>query len=92
MKRGRGRPRKQIVEKVLCKPGPKTNLLKDPMYFTNYYRQHYSYRTTCPECNNPNVLHTNILRHLRTNKCFFDRVNNIYPDVEDVKSDNSIIA
>ena len=60
-------------------------------YYNDYYKAHYSHQVICPHCYNPKVLRTNLLRHMRTNKCFFDRTNGIYREeikASDVKNDD----
>ena len=82
IKRGRGRPKKDIERPV---KGPKGRPLKFdkpvkymPEYFNEYYKTHYAYRTTCPNCFNKNVLKTNLLRHTRTDKCNADRIKGVH--------------
>ena len=98
LKRGRGRPKKEIVEPKVKKPkGRPKGVLKEnavsrqPEYYNDYYKAHYSHQVICPDCYNPKVLRTNMLRHMRTNKCFFDRINGIYCEeikASDVKTDD----
>ena len=62
IKRSRGRP--MIGDKPVK---------ENKEYFAEYYRKHYTYRMTCPNCHNENIMRGRIHRHMRSNQCFFDK-------------------
>jgi len=83
VRRGRGRPKKHFEEPVIRRPRGRPMIGEKPVkenkeYFAEYYRTHYTYRMTCPNCNNDNVLRGKIHRHMRSNQCFFDKTNGVY--------------
>ncbi len=46
---------------------PKVFKTHDPMYFRNYYKQHYAQEVNCPHCNKT-LTKGKLTRHIRTNK------------------------
>ena len=60
VKRGRGRPKKIVEDKIPKKRGrPFINPLctyKDKEYYAQYYRDHFQgVKAVCPVCNNPEI-------------------------------------
>ena len=82
IRRGRGRPRK-LEEPIVRRPTRGRPPVETPVrlnkeYFAEYYRKHYTYRMTCENCGNPNIMRGKIHRHMRSNQCFFDKNNCVY--------------
>ena len=83
IRRLRGRPRK-LEEPIIRRPTRgrpmigETPVKFNKEYFAEYYRKHYTYRMTCPNCHNDNIRRGKIHRHMRSNQCFFDKNNGVY--------------
>ena len=83
IRRGRGRPRKleEPIVRRATRGRPligETPVKFNKEYFAEYYRKHYTYRMTCENCGNPNIMRGKIHRHMRSNQCFFDKNNCVY--------------
>ena len=78
IRRPRGRPKKHFEEPIIRRPRGRPMIGDIPVkeqkeYFSEYYRTHYTYRMTCPNCHNDNIMRGRIHRHMRSNQCFFDK-------------------